>query len=76
MDLVQPRDAVQMRIHDFRFRLCPKARFIIRMARVTWWSLSSICTFTPRRCAAMSAFATGIRSKEYTAILMIAPRRV
>src|SRR6478736_6318238 len=59
-----------------RYRLAPISLRIARIALVYWWSLRIICTLTPRRWAAMSAFATGIRSNEYTAIRIVEPRGV
>ena len=58
---------------SFFLTLVPRRARIIFIARVSWWSLSSSCTCTPRLRAAISRLATGIRSKEYSAIRMVAP---
>ncbi len=52
----------------------PSLRWIRLVCREVKLSLSSICTWTPRRCAAISASAMSLRSLEYAATLIVEPR--
>ena len=60
----------------FFLRLVPRKPRTIFIALVSWWSFRSIWMRTPRFLAPIRARATGTRSKEYSAIRMMAPLRV